>query len=49
MERWREGSRGRSRAAAEVKMDGLDRKIKYAADEGQMEGENEKNGRILER
>lgn len=22
-------------------MDGLDRKIKYAADEGQMEGENE--------
>lgn len=25
-------------------MDGLDRKIKYAADEGQMGGENEKNG-----
>lgn len=30
-------------------MDGLDRKIKYAGDEGQMEGANEKNGRILER
>lgn len=29
-------------------MDGLDRKIKYAADEGQMEGENEKNGRLGE-